>query len=404
MASFLPDTDSEDELPLGWEERVTLDGKVYYANHQDESTQWTHPKSGKKKRVSGELPFGWEKTVEADGTVIFVDHINKRTSYTDPRLAFAVEDKEAGDDVRQQFGASSTGLQVLQGRDLSGKVAIVTGGNCGIGYETCRALAYHGARVIMACRDTERASVAIAKIVSERPHAKLDALKCDLSSLSSVKHFTEQFEALDVPLHMLILNAGVFALPHELTENGIERTFQVNHLSHFYLTQLLEKKLIKSAPSRVVVVSSESHRFSSLSTSNISKEYLSPSSSQFYAMVAYNDSKLCNVLFSAQLNRRLRTKQVTSESLHPGNMMSSNLSRHWWLYRALFALVRPFTKSLDQGASTTVYCATSLELDGVGGSYFNNCIPCTPSKAAQDVELAKQLWQLSEDMIRQALS
>ncbi|KAI1306781.1 WW domain-containing oxidoreductase [Halotydeus destructor] len=118
-------------------------------SHQDESTQWTHPKSGKKKRVSGELPFGWEKTVEADGTVIFVDHINKRTSYTDPRLAFAVEDN--GDDVRQQFGASSTGLRVLQGRDLSGKVAIVTGGNCGIGYETCRALAYHGARVIMAC-------------------------------------------------------------------------------------------------------------------------------------------------------------------------------------------------------------------------------------------------------------
>ncbi|KAI1297427.1 WW domain-containing oxidoreductase [Halotydeus destructor] len=129
-------------------------------SHQDESTQWTHPESGKKKRVSGELPFGWEKTVEADGTVIFVE-----TSYTDPRLAFAVEDKEAGDDVRQQFGASSTGLRVLQGRDLSGKVAIVTGG---IGYETCRALAYHGAPVIMACRETERVSVAIATIVSER--------------------------------------------------------------------------------------------------------------------------------------------------------------------------------------------------------------------------------------------
>ena len=150
----------------------------------------------------------------------------------------------------------------------------------------------------------------------------------------------------DRPLNMLILNAGVFAAPHELTGDGVERTFQVNHLSQFYMVKLLEARLLTSAPSRVVVVSSESHRFSYMSSGNISKEYLSPeNSSQFVPMIAYNDSKLCNVLFSLHLNRILSRQKVTSLSLHPGNMISTGLSRNWWLYRLLFAFVRPFTKS-----------------------------------------------------------
>lgn len=148
------------------------------------------------------------------------------------------------------------------------------------------------------------------------------------------------------PLHILILNAGVFALPHRITEDGLERTFQVNHLSNFLLVQLLEKHLLTSAPSRVIVVSSESHRFSFLTCENIDHEYLSPqSSSRFVPMVAYNDSKLCNVLFANQLNRRLGKHKVACYSVHPGNMISTSLSRNWWFYRILFALARPFTKS-----------------------------------------------------------
>lgn len=145
---------------------------------------------------------------------------------------------------------------------------------------------------------------------------------------------------------MLILNAGIFAAPHEMTEDGVERTFQVNHLSHFYMVQLLEKRLLTSAPSRVVIVSSESHRFSYMSSSNISAEYLSPENkSQFVPMIGYNDSKLCNILFSKHLNQRLSRQKVTSHSLHPGNMISTGISRNWWFYRLLFSFVRPFTKS-----------------------------------------------------------
>lgn len=109
----LPDSDSEDELPPGWEERVTVDGSVFYANHLTKATQWTHPRTGKKKKVSGELPFGWERCTDKDtGKVVYVDHENKRTTYTDPRLAFAVEEKEHVHDFRQRFDASSTALQV----------------------------------------------------------------------------------------------------------------------------------------------------------------------------------------------------------------------------------------------------------------------------------------------------
>lgn len=112
----VPDSDSEDELPPGWEERVTVDGNVFYANHLTKATQWTHPRTGIKKVVNGELPFGWERCVDKNtGKVIYVDHENKRTTYTDPRLAFAIEEKDHVNDYRQRFDASSTALQVNTG-------------------------------------------------------------------------------------------------------------------------------------------------------------------------------------------------------------------------------------------------------------------------------------------------
>ncbi|XP_035678821.1 WW domain-containing oxidoreductase-like [Branchiostoma floridae] len=251
------DTDSEDELPPGWEERVTTDGRVYYANHREKTTQWVHPSSGKRKRVLGELPYGWEQCTDDEGRIYYVDHVTRITTYTDPRLAFAVpEDKE----WRQRFDGHSTALQVLQGRDLSGRVAMVTGANCGIGFETARSLALHGAHVILACRDLHKGNQAAKVIRAERASVQVDVLQLDLASLRSVKQFADNFRLRELPLHILILNAGLFGLPWQLTEDGLESIFQVNHLGQFYLTQLLEDILVKSAPARVVVVTSESHR------------------------------------------------------------------------------------------------------------------------------------------------
>ncbi len=144
-------------------------------------------------------------------------------------------------------------------------------------------------------------------------------------------------------------------LPHSLTIDGFETTFQVNHLSHFYMTQLLQHKLIESSPARVVVVSSESHRFSTIKIETLSEEWFSPSSRNFVSLMAYNDSKLCNILFSNELNRRLSSHKVISNACHPGNMISTNISRNWWLMRALYATVRPFTKSLVSFIHS-IYC------------------------------------------------
>lgn len=405
MAALLPETDSEDELPPGWEERTTLDGKVYYANHESKSTQWTHPRTGKKKKVAGELPFGWERQTTEDGHAFFVDHINKKTTYVDPRLAFAVEEKDSPTDIRQRFDASTSALQILHGRDLSGRVAIVTGANCGIGFETARSLAYHGCDVYFACRNESSALAAINKVKNERPNANLHFIPLDLSRFSSIQNFHRQFILRESRLHILILNAAVFGLPHTVTEDGFETTFQVNYLGHFYLVKLFEQVLLNSAPARVVAVSSESHRFSTITKANISEEKLSPTTGKnFVSMSAYNDSKLLNVLFSNELNRRLSDRGVISNALHPGNLVSSSLSRYWWLYRLLFVLVWPFTKSLQQAAATSVYCATVHELEGVGGMYFNNCCRCKPSAAADDADLQKTLWTISEHMIEKVLN
>ncbi|KAK7830342.1 hypothetical protein U0070_018850 [Myodes glareolus] len=149
-------------------------------------------------------------------------------------------------------------------------------------------------------------------------------------------------------LHVLVCNAGTFALPWTLTKDGLETTFQVNHLGHFYLVQLLQDVLCRSAPARVIVVSSESHRFTDINDSSgkLDLSRLSPSQSDYWAMLAYNRSKLCNLLFSNELHRRLSPRGVTSNAVHPGNMMFSSLHRNSWVYTLLFTLARPFTKSM----------------------------------------------------------
>ncbi|XP_032709803.1 WW domain-containing oxidoreductase isoform X1 [Lontra canadensis] len=399
----LDDTDSEDELPPGWEQRTTKDGWVYYANHAEEKTQWEHPKTGKRKRIAGDLPYGWEQETDENGQVFFVDHINKRTTYLDPRLAFTVDENPAKPPSRQRYDGSTTAMEILQGRDFTGKVVVVTGANSGIGFETAKSFALHGAHVILACRNMTRANEAVSQILGEWHKAKVEAMTLDLALLRSVQHFAQAFKAKNLSLHVLVCNAAAFALPWSLTKDGLETTFQVNHLGHFYLVQLLQDVLCRSAPARVVVVSSESHRFTDINDSSGKLDFsrLSPSKNDYWAMLAYNRSKLCNILFSNELHRRLSPRGVTSNAVHPGNMMYSSIHRNWWVYTLLFTLARPFTKSMQQGAATTVYCAAAPELEGLGGMYFNNCCRCAPAPEAQSEETARALWALSERLIQE---
>lgn len=398
----VPDSDSEDELPPGWEERVTMDGSVFYANHLTKLTQWTHPRTGKKKLVSGELPYGWERCVDKNtGKVIYVDHDNKRTTYTDPRLAFAVEEKDHANDYRQRFDASSTALQVLHGRDLTNKVALITGANSGIGFETARALAKHGCTVIFACRNMLSAQECVYKIVAEKGSARCEIVHLDLKSLESVKECVKDVKNNFKKIDMVILNAGVCGIPYSKTGDGFETTFQVNYLGHFYLALLLRP--LVPVGGRFVMVSSESHRFADLTTETISPGTLSVESKNYWGMLVYNNSKLCNVLFARLFAKKLQDSGISVFSLHPGNMVYSKLCNSWWFYKLIFYISRPFTKSLLQAASTSVFCATAQELNGTTGVYFNNCYRCQESSAAQDDELAENLWDISCDMVRQVL-
>ncbi|KAK3558280.1 hypothetical protein QTP86_014027 [Hemibagrus guttatus] len=383
--SGMDDTDSEDELPPGWEERSTKDGWVYYANHEEMKTQWEHPKTGKKKRCAGDLPYGWEQELDEKGQIFYVDHINKRKTYFDPRQAFTVEDIQV---KPKRYDGNTAALEILQGHDLSDKVIIITGANSGIGFETARSFALHGAHVILACRNSARSSKAVNRILeewdsgesghavwfrdsvteeetgvrargsraedvevlfgSDKHKARVEAMTLDLASLRSVREFAEAFKAKKLPLHILVCNAAVCMHPWRLTEDGLESTFQICHLGHFYLVQLLQSVLRRSAPARVVVLSSESHRFTGLvdSCGKVDLPLLSPPQKEYWSMVAYNRAKLCNILFSNELQRRLSPHGVTSNAVHPGNMMYTSIHRSWWPMTFLFNLARPFTKSM----------------------------------------------------------
>lgn len=287
---------------------------------------------------------------------------------------------------------------------MNGKQALITGANSGIGFETARSLVKHGCSIIFACRNINEAEKAIEQIKTEKELAgeKCEAIHLDLASLESVRAFSNNIKQKFTKIDILILNAGIFGIPYKQTCDGYESTFQVNHLSHFYLTLLLQP--LYHANTRIVIVSSESHRFSNINFDNFSESVFSPETkSKYWDMMAYNNSKLCNVLFARQLAKNWQTNGVSVFSLHPGNMVASNLSKNWWLYRLLFMLARPFTKSLQQAASTTVYCATAVELTGVTGVYFNNCYRCEESVVAQNEELAIALWNISINMIKKVL-
>ncbi|TWW76452.1 WW domain-containing oxidoreductase [Takifugu flavidus] len=174
-------------------------------------------------------------------------------------------------------------------------------------------------------------------------------MMCDLASLRSVREFAESFKSRNLPLHILVCNAAVCTQPWTLTEDGLESTFQICHLGHFLLVQCLQDVLRRSAPARVVVVSSESHRFTDLldSGGKVDLDLLSPAKQRYWSMLAYNRAKLCNILFSNELHRRLSPYGVTSNAVHPGNMMYTSIHRSWWLMTFLFTLARPFTKSMD---------------------------------------------------------
>lgn len=279
---------------------------------------------------------------------------------------------------------------MAQQQDLQGKVALVTGANSGIGQVTARQLALRGAHVIVACRSEEKTRPVLAEIeLLSNGRAKAEFLPLDLGNLDSVKRCAAQFLARGLPLHLLIANAGL-AGKRGLTESGFERAFGVCHVGHFLLTRLLLERLRQSAPARIVVVASRAHTH----VKTLELERVRESARSFAALGEYGQAKLANILFARELAQRLQGSGVTTYSLHPG-VVATDVWRS--APRWLAALAKRLMLSPEQGAATTIYCATAPELATNSGLYYEKCQEAEPAAVARDAALAAKLWQLSEE-------
>jgi NAD(P)-dependent dehydrogenase (short-subunit alcohol dehydrogenase family) len=302
-------------------------------------------------------------------------------------------------------GFDTTTDDVLAGVDLRDTVALVTGASTGLGLETARALAGAGANVTLTARSPERGDAAMAAIRERLPDAALECGVLDLTSLSSVKSFAEWFTARHDRLQMLINNAGVMATPFERTADGFELQFGTNHLGHFLLTNLLTPLLLAGAPSRVVNLSSGGHKGSDIIWDDPNYE-----SRPYDKFEAYGQSKTANILFSVELDRRLRDRGVRSYAVHPG-MIATELGRYMTRddFRALKERAKgspsgglPARKSVEAGAATSVWAATAPELNNDGGVYCEDCaISDQHAPWALDVDSARRLWLLSETLVGQ---
>lgn len=276
------------------------------------------------------------------------------------------------------------------------KVCIVTGANSGIGLETARGLAQRGATVILACRNKQKGEVALADIKQSTGNGNIHLFLVNLDQQSSIrtfaKAFLHQFSRLDV----LVNNAGIFASKRKVTPDGLESTFAVNHIAYFLLTHLLLDCLKQTPNSRVVNVSSNAHHSGQLNFSDLQ------SAKSFTGYKVYAASKLANILFTTELTRRLKDEQgktinPTVNSLHPG-VVATNIvkdKKDFSLWAFFFNLFSPFFLTSTKGAQTSLYLATSSEVAGVSGKYFDKSKEAKVSKHAANEEDARRLFDLS---------
>ncbi len=283
--------------------------------------------------------------------------------------------------------------------DQSGKVAIVTGANSGIGYEMARGLARKGATVIMACRSQNRGETAISQIRAENPNAKAELILLDLGDLASVRRFADEINNRYDRLDILINNAGIMMPPLGKTPDGFEVQFGVNHLGHFALTGLLLNLITRTPKARVVSVSSMAHKMGQIDFDNLNAE-------QSYSKSgAYGLSKLANLLFTYELQRRFEAAGVDAiaAAAHPG-WTATNLQAHTWFFRMLNPLL---AQSPEMGALPTLFAATAQEVQGSDyygpdGWQENKGYPAkVPSNdRSHDTAVAAKLWTVSEKLTK----
>jgi retinol dehydrogenase-14 len=277
---------------------------------------------------------------------------------------------------------------------MRGKVCLVTGANSGIGRATAMALAMEGATVVMVCRSRDRGEAARADITTQSGNDAVDLLLADLSSHREIRQVAEEFRRRHQRLDVLINNAAAIIGARRVTEDGLEATFALNHLSYFLLTDLMLDMLNASAPSRIVNVGSVAHEGTTIDFDDLQGER------RYDGRGAYAVSKLANLLFTYELARRLEGTRVTANCLHPG-VVATNITKEAVLWVRLAAtLLRPIFLSPEQGAETVIYLATSPDVEGVSGKYFIKKAPVDSSPESYDRDAARRMWEISADLTK----
>jgi NAD(P)-dependent dehydrogenase (short-subunit alcohol dehydrogenase family) len=279
--------------------------------------------------------------------------------------------------------------------DMSGKICLVTGANSGIGKATALGLAQRGATVVMLCRNSQKGEAARTEIQEKSGNSNVDLLIADLSSQQSIRQFVQDFQQKYTRLHVLVNNAGSVFTRGSVSPDGIEMTLAVNHLASFLLTNLLLDTIKASAPARIVNVSSETQAEGFIDLDDLEGKR------NYRLLRAYAQSKLANVLFTYALARRLEGTGVTVNCLHPGRVVTNIWTRvlpNWLHFLGIISYL--FGIPAEQGALTNIYLATSAEVEGVTGKFFDKCRIVPSAKISYDQDIQERLWTISETLTR----
>lgn len=280
---------------------------------------------------------------------------------------------------------------------MNGKICLVTGASSGIGKATALGLAKMGATVVMVCRDANKGQAALSEIKRKSGNNSVDLLLADLSSQEAIRRLASEYKSKYQQLHVLINNAGVYYTKRHVTVDGLEAMFAVNYLARFLLTNLLLDIIKRSAPARIINVAGAYHAKGKINFDDLQGE------KDFDGQRANHQSKLADVLFTYELGRRLEGTGVTVNCLHPGMVVTDLIDKDKdfpVFFKYLYKLSRPLMKSPARGAATSLYLASSPEVEGISGQYFVNKKISPSSPDSHDPQLAQRLWAVSEKLAK----
>lgn len=273
---------------------------------------------------------------------------------------------------------------------MQGKTIVITGATSGIGEVAAETLAQKGARIVQIARDKSRGQAALERLRKLAPHADHAVYYADLSRLSEMKRIASEIAAAESRIDVLMNNAGAMFATRQLTEDGLEMTFALNHMAYFVLTELLRPRIASGG--RIVSTASHAHKTGGLDLDDLQ------SAKAYSGFTVYGRSKLCNVLFTRELARRLAGTGITVNCLHPGFVATRFGDQSGGMLAAGIGFAKWFALTPEKGAKTMIYLASSPEVEGVSGKYFHKCKVDTPIPEAQDDAKAKRLWELTQQL------